>query len=198
MVKGELASELCPGFLTASWNQWLDNHGPEGCLGSIPAHPIGCYVTEQDYRVYGDGTQKGLERRASLLDSASFVHSSMERQAATWKEMSGTLLCLLYTFREALTTIKQNYYKGEEVLFPDLARSLADLIKYAEDQAVEFNHEFAEKAEYQLDTESIKREAGKKAPCEVVNFIDFAKADALDELGEERAATEIMEKHIMP
>lgn len=198
MVKGELASELCPGFITASWNQWLDKQGTKGCLGDVLAHTIDCYVTEHDYRIYGDGTHEGLERRASLLDSASFAHSSMERQTATWKEMTGTLLRLLYTFREALTAIKQNYYKGEEVLFPDLARSLSDLIKYAEDQVKEFNHEFAEKAELRLDVESIKREAGKKAPCEIVNFIDFAKADALDELGEERAATEIMEKHIMP
>ena len=84
------------------------------------------------------------------------------------------------------------------MLFTDFARSLADIIKYAEDQVEEFNHEFAEKAELRLNIESIKREAGKKAACEVVNFIDFAKADALDELGEEEAATEIMEKHLMP
>jgi hypothetical protein len=198
MVKGNLNAELCPGFLTESWNKWLEKQGDNGCLGGIPAHSIDCYVTEQDYRIKENGTQAELKRRASLLKNASFMHSSLERQTVRWKEMAGTLLLLLYTFREALTTIKQNYYKGEEVLFPDLARSLTDLINYTEDQVMEFNHEFADKVELRVDIESIKREAEKKAASEVVNFIDFAKADALDELGEEDAATELMEKHLMP
>jgi hypothetical protein len=142
IVKGNLTTELCPGFLTASWNQWLEEQGDNGCLGGIPAHPIDCYISEEDYRVKDDGTQAELKRRASLLENASFMHSSIERQAVKWKEMAGTLLLLLYTFIVALATIKQNYYKGEEVLFPDLARSLVDLIKYTEEQIDEFNHEF--------------------------------------------------------
>jgi hypothetical protein len=45
---------------------------------------------------------------------------------------------------------------------------------------------FANKVELRVDIKAIKREAEKKATSEVLNFIDFAKADALDELGEEK------------
>jgi hypothetical protein len=158
MVKGELASELCPGFLTVSWNQWLEKQGNKGCLGDIPAHSIDCYITEQDYKVRKDGTQAGRKRRASILKNACFINSSVERQAVRWEEMAGTLLLLLYTFREALATIKRNYYKGEEVLFPDLARSLANLSSIQKNKLMNSIMNSLTKLKLRIDIESIKRE----------------------------------------
>jgi hypothetical protein len=137
-----------------------------------------------------------LERRASLWSGHHFAGSSLERQTLSWKNMAELLLKILYTFQGALTAIKQGYFNGCEVLFPDFAQSLADLLKYAEEQAVEFNIEFAGEVPNQIDLEALKRNAGKCVPRDVTNLVDLAKADALDDMGENKASLALMERHL--
>ena len=41
--------------------------------------------------------------------------------------MAGTLLLNLYSFQQAVTTIRQRYFDGEDVMFSDVVQSLTDL-----------------------------------------------------------------------
>ena len=107
------------------------------------------------------------------------------------------LLTKLYTFRQSVTTISQRYFDGEEALFPDLVRSLADLIKYTEELLVApFNDGVAAISEDKLDLEAIRQGVGNAVMQQISNLVNMAKADALDAVGEHQAATELVERYI--
>lgn len=69
--------------------------------------------------------------------------------------MAGMLVSKLYAFRQ-VTIISQRYFEGEEIIFPDLVRGLADLIKYTEELVATFNHEFFEKPEDKMDLKALR------------------------------------------
>ena len=107
------------------------------------------------------------------------------------------LLTKLYAFRQAIATISQRYYDGEEVLFPDLVRSLTDLIKYTEELLVApFNDGVAAISEDKLDLEAIRQGVGNAVMQQISNLVNMAKTDALDAVGEHQAATELVERYI--
>ena len=77
------------------------------------------------------------------------------REEVIWKDIAGLLLTKLYAFLQGpAVTISHRYFDGEEVLVPDLGRSLAGLIKYTEELVATFNAEVAGKPE---DTMVLKR-----------------------------------------
>ncbi len=193
-VKGDLS--VCTGFVTASWNTWLDADCADGCLAGIPAARLTCYVDEQDYVVCPHGAEGRLERRASLLSTFGKASSRTRREDAVWKDIAGLLLTKLYAFRQANLTIGQRYFDGEEVLFPDLVRSLAELIKYVEELAAMFNEEVAAKPEDMIDLEALQQGAGKAAVQQIAYLVDMAKAEALDAMGEDREALELVERYL--
>jgi hypothetical protein len=197
-VKGDLHSNVSTGFLTASWNTWLDAKGGKGRLAGIPADRLQCYVEEHDYLVCPDGAESRLKRRALLLDMMSKANSSGTKQEEMeWKQIAGVLLTKLYTFRQAVTTISQRYFDGEEELFPDMARSLADLIKYTEELLVApFNDEVAAKPEDKINLEALRQGDGKAVMQQISDLVNMAKAEALDAMGEHRAATELVERNL--
>ena len=139
-----------------------------------------------------DGAEGRLKRRALLLSMMCKASSPCTKQEEMeWKEMAGMLLTKLYAFRQAVTTISQRYFDGEEVLFPDLVRSLADLIKYTEELLVaSFNDEVAGKPEDKIDLEAFRQGDGKAVMQQISDLVNMAKADALDAMGEHRAALE--------
>ena len=67
-------------------------------------------------------------------------------EIAFWKNMAGTLLLNLHGFQQSVTTIKQRYFDGEEIMFSDSVKSLTDLTKYSEDLITEFNDRVAKHA----------------------------------------------------
>ena len=84
----------------------------------------------QDYLLCSDGTEELLKRRELLLDITGKKDSSkVGEEIVFWKEMAGTLLLNLHGFQQAVTTISQRYFDGEEIMFSDSAASLADLNK---------------------------------------------------------------------
>jgi hypothetical protein len=196
-VKGDLRSSVSTGFTTASWNTWLDARCAKGRLAGIPVGQLQCYVEEHDYLVCPDGAEGRLERRASLLSIACKAGSPRpRREEVDWKDIAGPLLSQLYAFRQAAATISQRYFDGEEVLFPDLVRSLAELIKYTEELAVTFNDEVAGKPEDAIDLEAFRQGAARAAVQQISYLVDMARAEALETMGEDRAATEMVERHL--
>ena len=106
------------------------------------------------------------------------------------------MLSKLYAFRQAVATISQRYFDGEEVLFPDLVGSLGDLIKYTEVLAASFNNEIAGKTADKMDLEAFRQGDGKSVTQQISDLVNMAKAQALDTVGEERAATELVARYL--
>jgi hypothetical protein len=186
-VKGNLRSSVSTGFVTASWNTRLDADCAKGRLAGVTVAQFQCYVEEHDYLVCPDGAEGRLERRASPRP---------RREEAVWKDIAGQLLSKLYAFRQAAATISQHYFDGEEILFPDLVRGLAELIKYTEELVAIFNDEVAGKPEDAMDLEAIRQGAGKAVMQQISYLVDMAKAEALGAIGEDRAALEMVERYL--
>ena len=117
-------------------------------------------------------------------------------EIAFWKDMAGTLLLNLFGFQQAVTTIRQRYFDGEDILFSDVVKSLADLERYTEELIIEFNARVAKQPENKLDPEALRTIADKTVVGRVTYLVDMAKAEALDAMGENRAVVELIEKHL--
>jgi len=81
-------------------------------------------------------------------------------------------------------------------LFPDLYRSLADLTKHKEDLVTPFNDQVGKETEDKMNLELINQGADKVTVERISYIVDMAKAEALDAMGENRAAVELIEKHL--
>ena len=82
------------------------------------------------------------------------------------------------------------------MLFPDLVRSLAELIVYTEKLVAMFNDEVAGKPEDAMDLEAFRQGAGKAVMPQISYLVDMAKAEALVAVGEDRALVEFAEKYL--
>ena len=81
-------------------------------------------------------------------------------------------------------------------MFPDLVRSLAELIKYTEELVATFNDEVAGKPEDTINLEAFRQGAGKAVMQQIAYLVDMAKAEALDAMGEDREALELVERYL--
>jgi len=120
----------------------------------------------------------------------------IDGEADFWKQMAGASLTNLYAFRQAVITIRQRYFDGVELLFPDLDRSPVDLTKHTEELITSFNDQVVKKSEDKINIEALLQAADKLAAQRVSYFVDMAKAEALDALGEHQAATELVEQYL--
>jgi hypothetical protein len=120
----------------------------------------------------------------------------MNGEADFWKQMAGPSLTNLYAFRQAIITIRQRYFDGVELLFPDLDRSMVDLTKHTEELITSFNDQVIKKSEDMINIEALRQDAVKVAVERVSYIVDMAKAEALDAMGENRAAVELVERHL--
>ena len=120
----------------------------------------------------------------------------MNGEADFWKQMAGASLTNFYAFRQAVITIRQRYFDGVALLFPDSDRSLADLTKHTSELITSFNDQLGKETEDKMNVELIKQGADKVAVERISYIVDMAKAEALDALGENRAAVELIERHL--
>jgi hypothetical protein len=81
-------------------------------------------------------------------------------------------------------------------MFSDAVKNLADLTKYTEELITEFNGHVAKQTEDKLDMEVLRTVADRTVSGRVSYLVDMAKAEALDALGENRAAVELIERHL--
>ena len=123
-VKDDLSSCASEGFITASWNAWVDAKKGKSELAGVPVERLECYVQEHDYLLCTDGTEEQLKRRELLLNITGKKESpKVKEEIAFWKDMAGTLLLNLYGFQQAVTTINQRYFDGEEIMFSDSVKT---------------------------------------------------------------------------
>jgi len=196
-VKDDLSACVSDGFMTTSWNGCIDAGRGKSELTGVPIERLECYVQEQDYLLCADGTEELLKRRDSFLNTTCKKESPrVGEEISFWKEMAVTLRLNLFWFQQAVTTIRQRYFDGEEILFSDSVKSLANLTKYVEELIIEFNDRVAQLPEDKLDQEVLRKLAEKTVAGRVSCIVDMAKAEALDALGENRAAVELIEKHL--
>jgi len=196
-VKADLRSCVSAGFLTASWNAWIDAQCEKPTMAGVPVNRLEYWLEEQDYMVCPDGVEGQLKRRESLLNVIDNSRlEQMNEEADLWKQVAGASLTNLYAFQQAVITIRQRYFDGVELLFPDLDRSLADLTKHTEELITSFNDQVIKKSEDKINIESLRQDAVKVAVERVSYIIDMAKAEALDAMGENRAAVELIERYL--
>jgi hypothetical protein len=120
----------------------------------------------------------------------------VDGEADFWKQMAGASLTNLYVFQQAVITIRQRYFDGVELLFPDSDRSLSDLTKHTEELMASFNDQVIKKSEDKINIEALRQSAGKIVSERVSYLVDMAKAEALDAMGDNRAAVVLMERHL--
>ncbi len=198
--KGNADIESCvsDGFITNSWNEWVHAKKGKRDLAGLPVARLECYVQEHDYLVCAEGIEAQLKRRELLLNIAGKKETpKVEEGIAFWKDMAGTLTLNLHGFQQAVTTIKQRYFDGEEIMFLDSVKSLTDLTKYAEELIAEFNGRIAKEAEDKMNIELIKQAADKVDAERVSYLVDLSKAEALDAMGDNRAAVDLVERHLL-
>jgi len=194
-VKAKLRSCISAGFLTASWNTMIDAQGEKPTMAEVPVHRLEYWLEEQDYIVCPAGTGERLKRRESLLNVMDNARlEQMNGEADFWKQMAGASLTNLYAFRQAVITIRQRYFDGVELLFPDSDRSLADLIQHTEELITSFNDQVIKKSEDKINIEDLRQDADKIAVDRVSYLVDLSKAEALDAVGENRAAIKLVER----
>ena len=144
-----------------------------------------------------DGIEERLKRRESQLNVMGSARlEQMNGDADFWKQMAGASLTNLYAFRQAVATIRQRYFDGTELLFPDLDQSLANLTKHTEELVNTFNDQVIKKSEDKINIEVLRQDTDKITAERVSYLVDMSKAEALDAMGENRAAVELVERHL--
>jgi hypothetical protein len=110
--------------------------------------------------------------------------------------MAGILVSNLYAFRQAVKTIGQRYFDDEKIMFSDSRESLADLEKHTEDLIIEFNDHVAKVPEDKINMEALRQGVDRSVVGQVSYLVDMAKAQALDAMGENHAAVELIARHL--
>jgi hypothetical protein len=156
-------------------------------------------------------------RRESLLrdlrgwQPGSRADERYQKRIEDWKELASDFLCDLYSLRQDADAISRRYFDGRELLFPAHTRSLAKLVEVVEELVVVINEGFADEVGQETGTSAgieasrppnfiniaVLKEALTPAARQHTAFlVDIAKAEALDDMGENQAAVEIMERQL--
>jgi hypothetical protein len=110
-----------------------------------------------------------------------------------WKEAAGMFLSELYAFQDACHSIEQHYFDGHKVLFPDTEDDLLNLIKRVEWLVESFNDLIAcGSSKWTIETDQVRQAASSQASQKAAYLVDMAKAEALDQLGDPKAAAELV------
>jgi hypothetical protein len=101
-------------------------------------------------------------------------------------------------FQQAFASISRSYFDGHNLLFPDLAGDLAEIVTDTENVAGSFNEVFADMMALseRIDLEALRQSVGKEATQQISYIVDMAKAEALDLLGDQKTAVELAERHL--
>lgn len=160
-LKGKPRSNLQPGIVTSSWNQWVaqqdDTSG--ALLTGINVGKLDCYANRYPFTTCesSDDANAQLQERARLLDrlrdGASIRQPSrfslfLER-AQDWKVATIEFLNELQSLRLAVDSLSERYFDGKAVLFPQAADELDNFIVGIEKMADSFNDKLVRDLEIQ-------------------------------------------------
>ena len=124
-----------------------------------------------------------------------------------------SFLPAIYTLREAIASINLRYFEGQEGLFPAVAEGIDQLLALVEKTVDTYNWDLAGDIErlerllgdtgdgqdeslLTIDMTGLIESAQGAAKGQVAYLVDMAKADALDLLGENRRALELVDRHV--
>ena len=104
----------------------------------------------------------------------------------------------MHSFRDVITAVSQHYFDGHQLLFPDLEKVLAEIIDGAEELVDIFNDIIDEGMEQhgRMDMEDIRRSTSMRTSQKTTYFVDMAKAEALENMGEKQAARELTGRYL--
>jgi hypothetical protein len=221
-AKGGLQSGLRRGLVLASWDRWVNDNERNGTatLEGVKVSRLSSYLEGCQYHPCRDENEAAEERRRreSFLVTlrgwkpGSRSDDRYRRRVAWWSEMARDFLCELYSLHQAADGISQRYFDGRHVLFPSKASDFGRLVNCVEELVEGYNEDFANElgqctspAPEGLEAANPPRfidiaaleEAVAPAARQNTSFlVDMAKAKALDALGENRQAVEIVERHV--
>ena len=112
-----------------------------------------------------------------------------------------------------IAAINQRYFEGQQVLFPNVTQGLEELVEHTERLVELYNRNLAEEldrlailllggesgepdAPFSLDLKASEKLAGKSVGHQVAYLTDMAKVEALDTMGENRKAVELLDRHV--
>ncbi|MFQ6028096.1 MAG: hypothetical protein ACE5Q6_11440 [Dehalococcoidia bacterium] len=222
-VKGHLTAGISQGLNVSRWNRWVEQHGGEGkaTLARVPVGRLGCYAQGYQYQVCQDAREleKEQRQRRSLLESlwlhrpGSKAEERFQERVGNWKEFGGDFLLELYTLRQVIDSIDQRYFDGQQVLFPKTAESFDELVDHTERLVDLYNENLLEELDRlatvmpegesgklnkpcSLGLSSLEKLAGRATAHQVAYLVDMAKVEALDAMGENRRAVELLDRHV--
>ena len=201
-VKGDLQEKINEGLVTASWNKWVtDNGGKDGVnIKGVPVETLNCGADDGSYYACRNVDEQ-LRTREGIIKDMRFWHQESDWKKeliTTWKDSMKTCLVELYAVRKAFSYIIKGYFDSQQMLFSDLAKEMDDIITSAETTVNNFNEFFVElmKLSERIDIEALRQNGINEANPQIAYLVDMAKAHALDAMGEEDAATQIVERYL--
>jgi hypothetical protein len=147
-------------------------------------------------------------RPSSLVLPAWATQQGHAERKRGWCAQATALLGQAYTLRTAMDTLSQRWFAGHGVLYPASALGLTQLIKHVETLVTLFNEqqialtadasreEATERQALMIDLAAVH--AGQQAAIAVTltGILELAKAAALDDVGERRAAHELVARQL--
>jgi hypothetical protein len=221
-AKGDLRSGLRRGLVLASWNRWVDDNERHGTatLEGVKVSRLSSHVEGYRYHLCRgqDEVAEERRRRESLLQDmrgckpGSGSDDRYRRRVSWWSEMARDFLGELYSLCHAAAAISQRYFDGHQVLFPSKAGDFAKLVACIEELVKGHNQDFADepgqrtgssredflavKPPNPIDTAALEKAVSPGSKQHIGFFVDMAKAEALDAMGENQRAVELMDQHV--
>jgi hypothetical protein len=220
-AKGDQHSGLRRGLMLSSWNRLVNDSERNGTatLEGVKVSRLSSYLEGYQYHLCRDQHEVAEERRRreSLLEELrgwkpdSPSDDRYRRCVAWWSEMARDFLGELYSLRQVVDAISQRYFYGRHVLFPASASGFAKLVECIEELVAGYNEDFASESgqETSLVPDSHKgdrlpnlietatlEEAAPGARQHTAFLVDMAKAEALDAMGENQMALQLIDGHV--
>ena len=187
-------------------------------LVDIEVGKLDCYLDGYRYRVCGDAPELAEEviQRESLLEPLQLGRPGEDRfrqRVEHWKELALRFLPEIYTLRGAIASINRRYFDGQDVLFPAESEGLDQLLALMEKLVGNYNEDLTGSIERVENLFGETRDGHQPSRLtigmavlidsvqaatkdQVSYLVDMAKADALDLLGENRQALELVDRHV--
>jgi len=147
----------------------------------------------------------GVEAPGDVFDGPVSPEGTMVGRWADWREALAAFLVSLYRESEARRILEARYLDGHHVLFPDTLADWERLVEAAEELAAVgdglIRHTVMTANPSQadpttLDLDVLRELARELAPSETDHIVEWARAAALDILGDTRAAGAAMARII--
>ena len=157
--------------------------------------------------------QSLLDHSRKSLVADEQAAEQFRQQVEHWKELALRSLPEIHTLRKAIDSINERYFESQGILFSSDAEGFDELLDLVEKTVGIFNESLVvdlerlerlvvkakdkqEASPLTIDLEELIENTKVAAEEQAAYFVDMAKADALDLLGETRQALELMDRHV--